>query len=220
MGGFTIKIAAIVISCFVFIVVPQYGWTCDCSPLQLSFTGSYQLVSAGKDVCGLRLNLPAGDNSNIYGLDLGFLGSVIESRGIQLNLLGNFTHFSGSRDGGSKGIQIGGLGNLHMGAGMQGVQIAGVFNGGDDVQGIQIAGLFNGEGEVRGIQIAGLFNWAKSVRGIQIGLINFTTELSSVRGIQIGLINATKELFGLQIGLVNYVRESPVPILPIINLKF
>ncbi len=118
------KIAAIVISCFVFLVFPQCGWTGDCSPLQISFTKSYQLVSAHKDVCGLRLNLPAGDNRNIYGLDLGFLGSAIESKGIQLNLIGNFTYFSASRDGGSKGIQIGGLGNLHMDAGMQGTHPA------------------------------------------------------------------------------------------------
>jgi hypothetical protein len=198
------KIAAIIISCFVFLVVPQFGWAGDCSPLQLSFTGSYQLVSADKDVCGLRLNLPAGDNSNIYGLDLGLLGSSIESKGIQLNFIGNFTHFSASRDGGTKGIQIGGLGNLHMGAGMQGIQIAGLFNGGDEVRGIQIAGLFNGEGEVRGIQIAGLFNLATSVRGIQIGLINVTQELT-----------------GLQIGLVNCVWDSPIlPVLPIINFYF
>jgi hypothetical protein len=198
------KIAAIVISCFVFLVAPQCGWAGDCSPLQTSFTRSYQLVPSHKDVCGLRLNLPAGDNHTITGLDLGFLGSAIESKGIQLNLIGNFTHFSASGDGGCKGIQIGGLGNLHMGAGMQGIQIAGLFNGGDELRGIQIAGLFNGEGEVRGIQIAGLFNLATSVRGIQIGLINVTQELT-----------------GLQIGLVNCVWDSPIlPILPIINFHF
>jgi len=198
------KIAVIVISCFIFLVIPQCGWAGDCSPLQLSFTGSYQIVSADKDVCGLRLNLPAGDNSNIYGLDLGFLGSAIESKGIQLNLIGNFTHFSASRDGGSIGIQIGGLGNLHSGAGIQGIQIAGLFNGGDEVRGVQIAGLFNGEAEVRGIQIAGLFNLATSVRGVQIGFINVTQKLT-----------------GLQIGLVNCVWDSPIlPILPIINFHF
>ncbi|MBW2565149.1 MAG: hypothetical protein JRE29_14220 [Deltaproteobacteria bacterium] len=199
------KIAIIVISCFVFLVVPQHGWTGGCSPLQISFTGSYQLVPVEKDVCGLRLNLPMGDNRNIYGLDLGFLGSASESKGIMLNLIGNFRSFSDSQDGsGTKGIQIGGLCNIQFGSGMQGFQLAGLFNSNfENTDGIQIAGLYNGGGEVRGIQVAGLFNVATSVRGIQIGLINVTQELS-----------------GLQIGLINYIRESPVPILPIINLKF
>ena len=231
------KIAAIVISCFVFLVVPQCGWAGDCSPLQISLTKSYQLVSADKDVCGLRLNLPVGENRNIYGLDLGFWGDAVESKGIMLNLIGNMRTFSHYQEDVSvtKGIEIGGLLNIQFLASMKGlqlaslaninignidgIQIAGLFNIGW-VRGIQIAGLYNGSGDARGIQISGLCNRAQSVRGIQIGLINFTTELSSVRGIQIGLINATKELFGLQIGLVNYVRESPVPILPIINLKF
>jgi len=199
------KIALIVISCFVFLVVPQCGWAGDCSPMQISFTSSYQLVSAHKDVCGLRLNLPSGDNRNVYGLDLGFLGSAIESKGIVLNLIGNFRSFSDSQDGsGTKGIEIGGLCNFHFVADMKGIQLAGLINFNGDTDGIQIAGLFNGGGHVRGIQISCLFNVATSVRGIQIGLIN-----------------ATQELTGLQIGLVNCVWDSPIlPVLPIINFHF
>ena len=213
------KIAVIVISCFVFLVVPQCGWADDCSPLQISLTKSHQLVPDHKDVCGLRLNLPAGDNRNIYGLDLGFFGDAIESRGIMLNLIGNMRTFSDYQDiSGTKGIEIGGLLNFHYIAEMQGIQFAGLININlGDMDGLQIAGLFN-LGGMRGIQIAGLYNGTNSVRGIQVaGLFN---RAESVRGIQIGLINFTYKLSGLQIGLVNYVRESPVPILPIINLKF
>ena len=186
------------------------------------FISSYQLVSADKDVCGLRLNLPAGDNRTITGLDLGFLGSAIESKGIVLNLIGNFRSFSDSQDSsGTKGIQIGGLGNIQFVADMKGIQLAGLCNlNFGDIHGIQIAGLLNfGEEEVRGIQVAGLFNGGEEVRGIQIaGLFNIAT---AVRGIQIGLINVTKELTGLQIGLVNCVWDSPIlPILPIINFHF
>ena len=240
------KIALIVISCFVFLVVPQFGWAGDCSPLQISLFPPYQLVPAEKDVCGLRLNLPSGDNRNVYGLDLGFLGSAIESKGIVLNLIGNFRSFSDSQDGsGTKGIQIGGLGNFQFVAEMQGIQLAGLMNlnlGDIDgiqiagavnigkIQGIQIAGLLNG-GEVRGIQIAGFWNNGGEVRGIQVGAVNYSEKATSLqcglyngakslRGIQIGLINVTQELTGLQIGLINYIGESPVPILPIINLKF
>ena len=238
------KIALTVISFFILLVLPQRGWTGDYSPLQISFLPPYQLVSAEKDVYGLRLNLPVGDNVNIYGLDLGVMGVASESNmGIMLNLFSNY-----NSGGSTKGIQIGGMGNVQYIPDMQGIQIAGLINlnlnrlnfltnkniGGSgtkgielasclnlnfgDIDGIQLAGLANTGGEVRGIQIAGLFNRGGEVRGIQLaGLLNIA---ESVRGIQIGLINGTEELSGLQIGLLNYISESPVPILPIINLKF
>jgi hypothetical protein len=198
------KIALIVISCFVFLVVPQFGWAGDCSPLQISFIPPLQLVPAEKDVCGLRLNLPLGGNDNIYGLDLGFFGDARESKGIQLNLIGNSTgNVLQLTDNYQQGIQLAGLLNLNFGN-SDGIQIAGFVNiAASVVQGMQIAGVKNMGRDVRGIQIAGLLNFAESVRGVQIGLINVTGKLS-----------------GLQIGLVNYIGESPVPILPIINLKF
>jgi hypothetical protein len=233
------KIAAIIISCFVFLVVPQFGWAGDCSPLQISFIPPYQLVPVEKDVCGLRLNLPVGHNHNIYGLDLGFWGQTIESnKGIMLNLIGNLnlSPMAGlmtANNGGSgtKGIQLAGLMNLNLGD-IDGIQIAGLYNAGNEVRGIQIAGLLNGGHEVRGIQVAPVINFAAStMQGIQVAAVNYSEKATglqcglynhakSVRGIQIGLINVTQELSGLQIGLVNYIRESPVPILPIINLKF
>jgi len=223
------KIALIVISCFVFLVVPQYGWAGGCTPLQISLFPPYQLVSAEKDVCGLRLNLLVGDNVNIYGLDLGVMGDASESKmGIMLNLFSNY-----NSGGSTKGIQIGGMGNVQFIPDMQGIQIAGLINlnlnrlnfltnkniGGSGTKGIELAGCLNlNFGDIDGIQIAGLANTGGEVRGIQIaGLFNVAT---SVRGIQIGLINGTQELSGLQIGLINYIGESPVPILPVINLKF
>jgi hypothetical protein len=223
-GGSTMKIATIVISCFVFLVAPQCGWSGDCSPLQLSFFSPYQLVPAEKDVCGLRLNLPVGENDNLYGLDLGFVGATNNSyNGIMLNIFGNF-----NAGGSTKGIELAGLINFNIGglnieteggSGTKGIELAGCLNlNFGDIDGIQVAGLANTGGDVRGIQIAGLCNYGIEVRGIQgAGLYNVA---DSVRGIQIGLINVTQELSGLQIGLVNYIRESPVPILPIINLKF
>ncbi|MBT8373106.1 MAG: hypothetical protein KJO34_19225 [Deltaproteobacteria bacterium] len=216
------KIFVIVISFFVFLVVPKYGWAGDCSFLQISFFSPYQLVSAEKDVCGLRLNLPIGENENLYGLDLGLVGVTNNSyNGAMLNIVGNFNAGSSTKGIvaglinfnigglnlttkgglGTKGIELGGFLNLNLGD-IQGMQIAGLANIGN-IDGIQVAGLHNGGIEVRGVQVAGLYNYAESVRGIQIGLIN-----------------VAKKLSGLQIGLVNYIRESPVPIFPIINLNF
>ncbi len=218
------KIAAIVISCFVFLVFPQYGWAGDCSPLQISFIGDYyQLVPAEKDVCGLRLNLPIGVNENIYGLDLGFCGWGGEYKGVMLNLISTISVSDSAFDlpvknghSSTKGIQLAGLTNINIGN-IDGIQIAGLFNTGYGVRGIQVAPVINfAASTMQGIQVAAA-NYSEKVTGLQCGLYNHA---KSVRGIQIGLINVTQELSGLQIGLVNYIRESPVPILPIINLKF
>ncbi len=220
------KIAAIVISCFVFLVVPQYGWAGDCSPLQISFCPPYQLVPDEKDVCGLRLNLPVGNNHNVYGLDLGFLGGAFDSKGIQLNLIGNFTSFSDSSgSSGTKGLQIGGLGNIlgdiTSDTDMQGIQLAGLVNlNWGDADGIQIAGLHNWGFKVRGMQIASLWNGVDTVRGIQVALL-INSALSTMQGIQIaaanfsekatglqcGLYNGAKSVRGIQIGLINVTQE-------------
>ena len=60
---------------------------------------------------------------------------------------------------GAKGIQLAGLMNINLG----------------DIDGIQIAGLFNGADSVRGIQI-GLINVAQKLSGLQIGLVNYIRE--------------------------------------------
>ena len=86
-----------------------------------------------------------------------------------------------------------------------------------DFAGLQGALFYNRvDGTMRGVQVAPL-NFADSVRGVQIGLLNGAT---SVSGVQIGLFNATRTLSGVQIGLGNYVEQSSVPFLPILNVRF
>ncbi|MBQ9727054.1 MAG: hypothetical protein IJV65_06075 [Kiritimatiellae bacterium] len=86
-----------------------------------------------------------------------------------------------------------------------------------DFSGVQAAPFYNRvDGTMRGVQVAA-FNFAESVRGVQIGLLNGAT---SVSGVQIGFFNSTRTLSGVQIGLGNYVQESAVPFLPILNVRF
>jgi len=197
------KIAAIVISCFVLLVVPQCGWAGDCSFLQVSFFSPYQLVPAEKDVCGLRLNLPVGENENISGLDLGLVGATNNSyNGIMLNIFGNF-----NAGGSTKGIELAGVMNFNIGglnigteggSGTKGIEFAGFLNLNlGDIDGIQIAGLAN-TGNIDGIQVAGLFNGGGDVRGIQIaGLAN--PEISMEFRLQVSLtVEAMCEAFRLQ----------------------
>jgi hypothetical protein len=172
-----------------------------CSLVQVSLTPDYQIVPSYQDVCGLRLNLLSGSNQGMTGLDLGLLGSAVESKGIQLNLIGNMTSFSDSRDGsGTRGIQIGGLVNIQFATEMQGIQLASLLNWGD-AEGIQIASM-NAAGDARGIQI-GIFNHSEKMKGLQIGIVNMTREMK-----------------GVQIGIINTIGEGAVPFLPLINVGF
>jgi len=63
------------------------------------------LVSKNTEICGLSLNLPAGGNKTVTGMDIGFMSTAGRVKGIQANLLFNFTGLSDSY---ATGVQIAG----------------------------------------------------------------------------------------------------------------
>jgi len=71
----------------------------------------------------------------------------------------------------------------------------------DDSEGMQL-GLGTISDEGYGFQF-GLFNYGRSFYGLQLGVMNWAKDLS-----------------GVQIGLINVITESPVPVLPVLNLCF
>lgn len=155
----------------------------------------------GISIAGL-VNI-AGDQCQ--GITLSGLASITgdETHGISL---GGLLNINGEN---AKGLQVGGLANI-SGNHASGIGLGGAINVvGDDFNGLQMSGLLNVTGtEARGIQLAGAANvTGESVRGIQLaGLANVVG--SSVRGLQIAPFNASKRVNGLQIGLVNYYKET------------
>jgi hypothetical protein len=112
-----------------------------------------------------------------------------------------------------------------------GIQL-GVFNfGGDLSDSIQFGSLnplllislvdyacrAPGVEDMRGLQV-GLVNKASDLYGIQCGLL--WNDAKCARGLQLGLINTADSMAGFQVGLVNIIKESSVPFLPIINAHF
>jgi len=86
----------------------------------------------------------------------------------------------------------------------------------DEMGGLQVS-LLNGAGHLTGMQI-GLWNVVTtSVEGFQIGLLNLADD---VTGMQIGVVNRTETMHGYQIGLVNVIRQSPLPCTAVINFAF
>ncbi len=84
------------------------------------------------------------------------------------------------------------------------------------VAGTELAVLAGMTSEIYGLQAAGLFVTANKVEGIQFSIVN---DAKKVYGLQLGLINLSEDA-AFQIGLVNYIKNSKVPFLPILNVCF
>lgn len=84
------------------------------------------------------------------------------------------------------------------------------------VAGTELAVLAGMTSEIYGLQAAGLFVTADKVEGIQFSIVN---NAKKVYGLQLGLINLSEDA-AFQIGLVNYIKNSTIPFLPILNVCF
>lgn len=74
------------------------------------------------------------------------------------------------------------------------------------------------DGDLVGLEGA-LVNWTEgNANGFQVGFFNCCR--GTTRGFQIGLINSTEKMAGLQIGLLNFIWESPMTGFPIVNSYF
>jgi len=87
----------------------------------------------------------------------------------------------------------------------------GCFNATDKNASLQI-GCFNGTGKNNGVQI-GCFNVAESRQ------IEMLKEQEKSKGWQLGIFNIS-ENYGVQIGLINYNKNSLIPWLPLLNFSF
>jgi len=181
------------------VCVGQSSAAGSCQPLQISFVSGTSLVPQYESICGLSLNLPAGGNYRVTGLDLGIISGTSRMNGIQANLLLNITPFSDSFEGGMRGIQIAGLTNILFGTQMTGIQIAGLVNAGSGT-GLQLASLVNVGGGTQ-VQVA-LFNVSsKGTSGVQLGAVNLADAMTGAQCC--GIYNSAEALSGIQIGLVN-----------------
>jgi hypothetical protein len=238
-----------VVSCFVWfflnILLSPTIYAQECSPLQLSLYSAVQLVQKDKIVCGLRLDLPQGNNVEVWGVDAGLVNIAGAVKGFQIGGVNLLKHRDESASWGIQtglvnyGGKLNGIqGGFLNSSSVNGIQL-GLFNGyrnpidsEDDTNGVQLAFsnvsramngvqigfLGNGAVHVRGLQIGLLGNGAADeISGIQVGLIN-TSE--HVMGIQVGVLNLCKYLTGVQIGFINIVHSgsNAMPFLPIINV--
>ncbi|MBR7104324.1 MAG: hypothetical protein IKC65_05225 [Lentisphaeria bacterium] len=98
-----------------------------------------------------------------------------------------------------------------------GIKVGAPISGGPaPVYGVEASVLWAGTLDVKGVKCSLIGTDGSSGAGLQLAIVNFIHRWS---GLQLGIFNyATDESF--QIGLVNIIKNSPVPFLPIINCRF
>jgi hypothetical protein len=195
-------------------------------------------AGAGSDLIGLNFGgIGVGAGKNMKGVTIGLIGAGAGDDAIGINI-------GGLGIGAGKnliGLNFGGLG---VGAGdkVMGVTIAGIGAGaGDRLTGLTVCGLAAGAPTIKGLTVAGLALGGKNITGISIALGSiqvradkgdgeynglavsaFNFIKGTMKGVAVGIVNYAYRLKGLQIGLVNIVRDNPRgrTVLPIINFNF
>ena len=191
-------------------------------------------LGAGGDISGISV----GGFGLAAGEDLKGASAAIFGMGAGGDMTGFGLAGFGMGAGGSiKGIHLAGFG---MGAGddITGIHIAGFGLGaGGTIKGASAALFGIGADRLDGLNLAGTLS-ARQMQGLAIapaylrvnadgnfhgvGLSAYNEVRGHTTGLTIGLVNYTRTLNGVQVGLVNVVRENPKhrQVLPIANWNF
>lgn len=163
---------------------------------------------------GGTASLPSIRNANVGGLDLEFGAMGDTLCGIGLGWFGEFSKIYG--------VQCSAIGSFNRGDNVVcGLQISGLIgNQSGSVYGIQVGCVINNAmKEMYGIQIAAIGNAARRMHGLQIGFYNGDKSVDMC-GVQIGVINTAERMSGIQIGLFNFIDNSPISFFPVVNMCF
>ncbi len=192
-------------------------------------------VGAGGRLNGIMIGgLGAGGGSGGKGILVGGLGAGVggDYKGIAVGGagVGAGGDFTGLAVGGAgvgvggdgKGIFIGGLG-VGSGGSLRYLSIGGLGVGAPTISGVAVGGL-----GVGGQHLNGLMVGVYTVRIIEggtlrgVGVSSFNDIRGSQRGLTIGLVNHAWRLHGMQIGVINIVKNNPSGrrVLPLVNWNF
>ena len=192
-------------------------------------------IGAGEDLGGINIGgLGAGAGGDMSGLNVGLLGVGAGSDLSGINI-GGFGAGAGKN---MAGLNIG-LFGIGAGENLTGINIGGLGAGaGEELRGLTICGLGAGSPKIKGVTFAGLCVGGVNVRWIALAigtvqikndghLIGFAASgfnyiKGTQHGLSIGIVNYAFRLKGVQLGLINIVRENPkgLRILPIMNANF
>ena len=176
-------------------------------------------VGCGGDLKGFSFGgLGAGAGENALGITIGGLGAGAGENMIGLNI-GGIGLGAGER---LSGINLAGIG---AGAGeeLRGVTLAGIGAGAPKVRGLVVGGWAVGGMDLKGIFLAGACVHVPRdgrLAGLAASPFNYIKGPQS--GISVGIVNYAWSVTGIQLGLVNIVRDNPryLRVLPVFNTSF
>lgn len=159
---------------------------------------------------GFQASALSWTEGDFYGVQLGALGNVVESRGLALQL--GLVNVDKDDFG---GVQ---LGLVNYDVGFAGLQLGGIVNWNNSACcGLELGLVNANQDEYIGCAFGGLVNYASKFRGLGCSFVNVAYE---VTGVQIGVFNACDRLHGVQFGLINMICESKLPIMVLANAWF
>jgi hypothetical protein len=189
-------------------------------------------IGAGGKMNGINIGgLGVGAGGALTGINIGGLG--VGSGGDITGI--NFGGLGVGAGGRVRGFTLSVVG-IGAGESLQGIAIAGIGAGSPSVKGLAIAPVVGGQ-TVKGIIIAPL--WLRIGEGklketveenpdaIDGEFTGFSFSIfnrikGKQKGMAVGVVNYTKSIQGVQLGLINIVKENPkgLRVLPIFNTRF
>jgi hypothetical protein len=106
---------------------------------------------------------------------------------------------------------------------LTGLTVCGLAAGAKEVVGLTIGGLAVGGRLLKGVHLAGgMVHVPKDGRLVGLAASPFNYIRGSQNGLSIGIVNYAFHVDGVQIGLVNIVRDNPryLKVLPVFNTSF
>jgi len=176
-------------------------------------------VGAGEDLIGINIGgIGAGAGRNMKGLNIGGIGAGA-GEDVQGITIGGIAAGAGEN---MTGLNIGGVA---VGAGnrLVGVNVGGIAVGGKEVQGLNVAGIAVGGEVLKGIHLSsGTVLVTKNGRMVGFAASPFNYIRGNQTGLSIGIVNYAWSLRGVQLGLINIVRDNPkgLKVLPVFNAGF
>lgn len=177
-------------------------------------------AAAGGGVRGVVIGgIGAAAAEDLEGIAIGGIGV-----GAGGNIRGIVVGGIGAGGGGNvEGIAIGGVG-IGAGAMIRGLAIGGLAVGAPTIRGIALAGVAVGGNDLQGIFLSPITIKVADdgiIRGLGVSVFNDGRK-GTHQGLMIGLVNIADQLRGVQLGLVNIVRNNPTgrKVLPLLNWNF
>ena len=171
--------------------------------------GAYNKIMKLDDEAKKRGLIASSAGNHAQGVIFSGLTNIVGDNASGV-LIGGLLNIAGEN---SSGAHIAGLANI-SGEDFIGITASGLLNiVGENLRGVQISGLGNITGEnMQGLQISGLGNVVgEHFTGAQIAPFNFA---GKGKGVQIGLVNYYKNSFdGFQLGLVNANPDTKVQLM-------